>query len=80
MRASGRCIRTRRYLLLGLVPAAICLYLLAGCGGESSTKPAGLDDTQRKKMQEYMGGYKESLIAEAKSRAKAKSKDAEKKP
>ena len=78
---SGRSMPGGWHLLLGLVPGVVCLCVLAGCGGESSNKPAAIDATQQKKVQEYLGGYRESLIAEAKSRAKTKSgaKDAVKK-
>jgi hypothetical protein len=48
--------------------------LMAGCGGDSSSKPAPIDQSQQKKVQEYLGGYKEQLIAQAKSQAKAKAK------
>lgn len=75
-----RFMRSRWPLLLGLVPGVVGLYMLAGCGGESSTKPAAIDATQQKKVQEQLGGgYREQLIAEAKSRAKAKAKDGTKK-
>jgi hypothetical protein len=74
-------IRRRWPLLLGFVPFVICLYMLAGCGGGDSTKPAALDQAQQQKAKEYMKGYRDQLIAEAKNQAqaKAKAKDATKK-
>jgi hypothetical protein len=55
--------------------------LLFGCGfGEDSSKPAPVDQTQQKKVQQYLGSYKEQLIAEAKNQAaKAKAASAAKK-
>ncbi len=81
MLTSGRFIQRRWRLLLGLVPVVICLCLVTGCGVGDSTKPAGIDPAQQKNVQEHLGkGYRESLIAEAKSSAKAKAaeKDAAK--
>jgi len=46
--------------------------MLAGCGGESSTKPAPVDQAQQKKAQEYMAGYREQIIDSNKEKAKAK--------
>jgi hypothetical protein len=47
--------------------------LVVGCGGgDSGSKPAPVDAEQGKKVQQYMAGYREQLIAEAKSQAKAK--------
>jgi hypothetical protein len=63
---------------LFLVLALITPCLVAGCGGDSS-KPAPVDAEQAKKVQQHLGGYREQLIAEAKSQAQAKTKAAEKK-
>jgi len=65
-------MRCRWPFLLGFVPAVVCLYMLAGCGGESSTKPAPVDQAQQKKAQEYMAGYREQIIDSNKEKAKAK--------
>jgi hypothetical protein len=48
--------------------------MLTGCGGEDSTKPAAIDQTQQKKAQEYMKNYREQIIAASKEQAKAKGK------
>ena len=64
---------------------AACLpFLLIGCGlGESGSQPAPIDKSQQQKVQQYLGGYREQLISEAKNQAKlkanAKATDAEKK-
>jgi hypothetical protein len=72
--------RTRRWgcrFLLVLALGIPCL--IAGCGDGGGTQPAGFDEAQKQKVKEYLGGYREQLIAEAKSKAKAKAKDAVKK-
>jgi hypothetical protein len=60
-------------LLLMLALGIPCL--VAGCGdGESGSKPAPIDPALQKKVQQHLGGYREQLIAEAKSQAQAKAK------
>jgi hypothetical protein len=56
--------------------------LVAGCGGGDSSKPAPVDQAQMKKAQQYLGNYREQMIAanKAQAQAKAKSKQAEKNP
>jgi hypothetical protein len=57
------------FLLLALgIPCGV-----AGCGdADSASKPAPIDKAQQQKVQQYLGGYKEQLIAEAKKQAEAK--------
>jgi hypothetical protein len=63
------------------MPAVICLYSLTGCGGgESSTKPVAVEQAQQKKAQEYLGGYREQIIAANKEKAKAEAEARKKKP
>jgi hypothetical protein len=82
MPVCGRVVLSRSSLLLGIVPAGVCLCLASGCGGGSSDKPAPVDAGQQQKVNEYFKNYKDQLIAEAKSRAKTKTspKGAEKAP
>ena len=75
MPAGGRSTHSRCCLLLGLVPAVTCLYLTSGCGGESSTKPAPVEQGQMKKAQEYMANYREQMVAANKGKGKAKAKE-----
>jgi hypothetical protein len=59
------------YLLFMLALGIPCG--LVGCGdGDSASKPAPLDKAQQQKVQQYLGGYKQQLIAEAKKQAEAK--------
>jgi hypothetical protein len=44
---------------------------LAGCG-ESGSAPAPVDAAQQQKVQNYMSGYREQIIADNKAKAKAK--------
>jgi hypothetical protein len=63
----------RAHLLLML--ALGIPWWVAGCGlGESGSKPAPIPEEQQKKVQQYLGGYREQLIAEAKKQAQAKAK------
>jgi hypothetical protein len=69
--------RIGAHLLLTLALSIPCLVV--GCGGEGSSKPAPVDGAQEQKVQQYFGGYKQQLIAEAKKQAvaKAQAKNAE---
>jgi hypothetical protein len=68
--------------MAALLPLVLALGIpcsVAGCGGESGSQPAPVDATQQKKVQEYMGSYREQMVAHHKDQAKAKAKDAAKK-
>jgi hypothetical protein len=81
MRTSGYCSRHRIPYRSGFVLAAACLIMIAGCGGEDSSKPAPVDQEQMKKAQAYLGNYREQMIAANKAQAQAKkAKQAEKNP
>jgi hypothetical protein len=54
-------------------------WLVGGCGGDESAKPAPVDAAQAKKAQEYMANYREQIIADNKAKAKAKA-EAKKSP
>jgi hypothetical protein len=52
---------------------------VVGCGDGDSSKPAPLAKEQQQKVQQYLGGYKEQLIAQSKkqqAQAKAQAKQA----
>jgi hypothetical protein len=72
MLTRGRFIRRRWYLPLGFVPLVICLFMLTGCGGGDSTKPAGNTEELQKKAQDYNASYREKIIAANKEKVKAK--------
>jgi hypothetical protein len=80
MPTCGRCFRCWGRYRIGLVFAVATLGLLAGCGGVDSSKPAPVDQAIMKKKQEYMGNYREQMIAVNKAQVKAKAKPAEKAP
>ena len=70
---------TRRWgcrFLLILALGVPCL--IAGCG-DGGTQPAPVEPVQQKKVQEYMGNYREQMVAANKAKAKAKVNDARKK-
>ena len=70
---------TRRWgcrFLLILALGIPCL--IAGCG-DGGTQPAAVEPVQQKKVQEYLGNYREQMIAANKEKAKAKVNDARKK-
>jgi hypothetical protein len=50
--------------------------LPVGCGGADADKPAPVDAAQGKKAQEYLGSYREQMIAanKAKTKGSAESK------
>jgi hypothetical protein len=58
------------YLLFLLALGSPCWVV--GCGEGDSSKPAPINKEQQQKVQQYLGGYKEQLIAEAKKQAEAK--------
>jgi hypothetical protein len=60
------------------VAGVFCLFPAAGCG-EGSDKPAAVEPAQMKKAQEYLGNYREQMVAANKEKAKAKHQSAEKK-
>ena len=71
--------RTRRWgcrILLILALGIPCL--IAGCG-DGGTQPAPVDTAQKQKVQEYLGGYREQMIAANKAKAQSKVNDARKK-
>ncbi len=74
-----RFIRRRWPLLLGFVPFVSCLYMLTGCGGGESTKPAAKPQ-ELQKAQEYNASYREKIIAANKEKAKAKAEAGKKTP
>jgi hypothetical protein len=57
------------HLLLVLAFGIPCM--LVGCGGDDASKPAPVDAAQGKKAQEYLGSYREQMIAANKGKAKA---------
>jgi hypothetical protein len=65
------------HLILGFAPAVIFLGMLSGCEGESSTKPAPVEQEQMKKAQQYLGNYREQMVAANKAKAKSKGKASE---
>jgi len=81
MPAGGHCARRVAQLLLGVALGASCLHVMAGCGGgPSGTKPAEVGESQAKKAQEYMAGYREQMVADNKAKAKAKKESGKKSP
>ncbi len=73
MPVSDRAFRREGCLLLGV--AAGIAGLVAGCGDGDSSKPASINVEQQKQVQQHLGkGYRDQLIAEAKSQAEAKAK------
>jgi len=73
-------VRSRLHLPLAFAAAVVSTYLVAGCGGEDSSKPAPVDQAQMKKAQEYMSNYREQMVAAHKAQAKSKAKPADKNP
>jgi hypothetical protein len=70
---------TRRWgcrFLLVLALGAPCL--VAGCG-DAGTEPAPVAPVQQKKVQEYLGNYRQQMVEANKAKAKAKVNDAQKK-
>ena len=55
-----------------------CMGLAAGCGGSSN--PAPVEQAQMKKAQEYLGNYREQMVAANKGKSKTKAKSAENSP
>jgi hypothetical protein len=47
-------------------------WLIVGCGGEGDSRPAPVDAALGKKAQEYMGSYREQMIAANKAKEKTK--------
>ncbi len=74
MAAHDHTCRMGALLLLVLAVGIPCLVV--GCGGGESDKPAPVDAEQGKKVQQYMAGYREQIVADniAKAKAKAESK------
>jgi hypothetical protein len=72
-----RCRMGAHFLLV----LALCIpCLLVGCGGgDGGSKPAPVDAAQSKKVQQYMAGYRDQIIADNKAKAKAKA-EAKKSP
>jgi hypothetical protein len=70
MQANDRPKRRHCCLFLALVLGFP--YLIAGCGDGAGDKPAPINAEQGKKVQQYMAGYREQMIADNKAKAKAK--------
>jgi hypothetical protein len=71
---------TRRWgcrFLLVLAIGVPCL--IAGCGDGGGTQPAPIEPVQQKKVQEYLGNYRQQMIEANKAKAKSKVNDATKK-
>jgi len=64
-----------RFLLI-LALSVPCL--IAGCG-DGGTQPAPVEPVQQKKVQEYLGNYRQQMIDANKAKAKSKVNDATKK-
>src|SRR4051794_18826557 len=55
MLTRGAFVRCWRHFAPGCAAAVVSLFLLSGCGGGDTSKPAPVDQAQMKKAQEYMG-------------------------
>ena len=67
---------TRRWgcrFFLVLVLGVPCL--IAGCG-DGGTQPAPVEPVQQKKVQEYLGNYRQQMVEANKAKAKAKVNEA----
>ena len=61
--------------------ALACIRLARdGMRGFDSSNPAPVEQAQMKKAQEYMGNYREQMVAANKGKAKSKAKTAENSP
>jgi 3-deoxy-D-arabino-heptulosonate 7-phosphate (DAHP) synthase class II len=70
MAAHDRRCRVGAQLLLVLAFGSPCLVV--GCGGGGGDAAAPVDAAQEKKVQKYMTGYRDQIIADNKAKAKAK--------
>lgn len=78
MPTRGAFVRSGCHFPLGFAVALCTILLLSGCGGGDTSKPAPVDQAQMKKAQEYLGSYREQMVAANKAQSKAKAKPAEK--